>query len=474
MSSSASRGVCLRFAPSPSGQLHLGNARVALINFLFKLHKGGKLFLRVDDTDLQRSDASQVPNIMADLQSLGIVIDDQPIYQSKRLDRYQEVAAELLKRQIAYRCYCSSEELQAEDERARRAGKPPRYSGRCKRLSTSDIETLTKESPRQPVVRLNTDCFGPQPLRFRDRVAGDVSTPKGAFGDFILLRSNGVASFNFATAIDDMDYGITHIVRGNEHLPNSARQMLIWQALKYRSPYFAHLSLLVGDSGKPLAKREGDLSVREFLQRGYLAEALAHYLLWIGSPTVGEKPCKDLKELAVHFRWPKGGSTAHFEQKKLDYFNRRYLHELSARELLGRYELFGDTLSVARQRVLRYIELFQENFNTLLDVDGVHQMWPDKESPSYPFVAAQVSPHLGGDDFQRLCRELRQRLRDSQLDDEVAWRDLLESVATATGLPKRKFFKGLRIMLTGREHGPELHKILELISRDDLLQRLPH
>jgi glutamyl-tRNA synthetase len=465
----------VRFAPSPSGHIHLGNARVAMINYIFALKEQGEFILRVDDTDHKTTDADNIPKIREDLECLGVKITSTPIHQSSRFDLYRQHSERLMKEGWAYYCYCSPEKIELENRLALKANRPPRYNGRCKNLHGEALEEIKRTATTPPVVRFNVDLHHAKSVQFNDELLGTVETPLDAFGDFIIVRANGVASYNFASAIDDMEMQISHIIRGADHLSNTARQMLIWEALKHPNPpRFVHLSLLTGPRGEPLSKREGDSSVRQILARGFLPEAITHYLLSIGNSHIPEQAFSDLGELAKNFTWPSASSVTHHEEAKLIFFNRLYLRSQSSETLLKNLPRLNLKLTVPEATVKAYLELFKENMTTLTEIVKVEALFPSALSANYAFRSSEKNcvEHLSSQEFSALIAKFMNLLKSTSLKSEPEWQQLVKDLIQAFELPKKKLFMGLRLMLTGETHGPELHKILMLIGRENLLQRL--
>jgi glutamyl-tRNA synthetase len=285
----------VRFAPSPTGLLHVGNARTALFNWLLARGRGGTFVLRIEDTDVERSTPESEQGILNDLRWLGLDWDEGPdvggphgpYRQSERLDLYRSYAHELVEQGHAYHCFCSAEQLEADRRAALESGRPPQYSGRCRDLSPSTAaERLASGHPA--VVRFRV----PQgrTVAFQDVVRGTVQFETEVIGDPVLVRSDGHPAYNFAVVIDDALMEITHVVRGEDHISNTPRQVLLYEALKFQPPVFAHLALVLGPDHTPLSKRHGATSVSEFRTRGYLPEALVNYLALLGwSPGGGDE-----------------------------------------------------------------------------------------------------------------------------------------------------------------------------------------
>ncbi len=279
--------VRVRFAPSPTGSLHIGGARTALFNWLFARHYGGKFILRVDDTDLQRSTKESMKGILDGLKWLGIDWDEGPIYQSQRLDEYRKFANKLLDEGKAYYCFCTKEELEEMRRRAENEGRPFMYTGKCRNLTREQIEEYLKKGKR-PVIRLKVPSEGKTIVH--DIIRGDVEFDNSTIDDFIIMKSDNMPTYNFATVVDDYQMGITHVIRAEEHLSNTPKQILIYEALGLETPQFAHVSMVLAPDRSKLSKRHGATSVQEFEEQGYLPEAIVNYITLLGwMPKDGEE-----------------------------------------------------------------------------------------------------------------------------------------------------------------------------------------
>ena len=321
----------LRFAPSPSGLLHVGNARTALFNWMFARATGGTFIVRIEDTDVERSTRQSELGILDDLRWMGLDWtegvdaggDHGPYRQSERLHIYRAHAVELMSRGHAYRCFCSPGQLEADRQAALSGGRPPMYAGRCRDIP-ADTARQRVQSGEPAVIRLRVPAG--RAVVFNDIVRGEVQFDTAVIGDPVLVRSDGGPAYNFAVVIDDALMGITHVVRGEDHISNTPRQLLLYEAFGWTPPQFAHVSLVLGPDHAPLSKRHGATSVKEFRDRGYLPEALTNYLALIGwSPGEGEE-LLPLDELARRFRLEDVGHSAGvFDVEKLAWVNRHYL-----------------------------------------------------------------------------------------------------------------------------------------------------
>ncbi|GBD43004.1 Glutamate--tRNA ligase 1 [bacterium HR40] len=436
--------VLTRFAPSPSGRLHLGNARIAILAWLFAKSHGGDMLLRFDDTDRTRSDPSFEAAIREDLRWLGL--DWRAEYrQSERSPLYLVHFEELLARGRIYPCYETEEELAALRARALARGEPPRY----RRLEGEGGTPAGAAASREPYFRFRLE---PQPAVFRDLVFGERTIAVESLSDPVVRRADGSFTYIFASVVDDVDLGITHVVRGEDHLTNTAVQIQIFAALDAKPPAFAHLPLLCDVSGRPLSKRLNDLSLVALRDQGFLAPALFAYLARLGTgiaPAPDDRPESLVRsfDIAAFGRAP-----ARLDIDDLRRFNGRMLRTLSFHEVAAQLAALG--LSRVDEE---FWQLVRPNVDTLAEVG----MW-------WQIVHGPITPVVTD-------RELLERaaaLLPERLSSPAEARAFLDQLAAATGRRGRALFRPLRLALTGREHGPELALLLPRLGRDRALARL--
>src|SRR6188474_325425 len=322
----------LRFAPSPTGQLHVGNARTALFNWLLARGQGGTFILRIEDTDLERSSRESEQAILEDLRWMGLDWtegidaggDRGPYRQTERLHIYRAYAVELMASGAAYHCFCAADQLEADRQAALAAGRPPKYVGRCRNLARDEARRRI-ESGEKAVIRFRVPD-GTRDVVFNDLVRGEVRFSTEVIGDPVLVRSDGVPAYNYAVVIDDALMAISHVIRGEDHISNTPRQLLLYEAFGWRPPHFAHVSLVMGPDHSPLSKRHGATSVAEFRARGYLPEALTNYLALIGWSPGADEELLPIEQVAARFRLQDVGHSAGvFDIEKLAWVNRHYL-----------------------------------------------------------------------------------------------------------------------------------------------------
>ncbi|MGH9041289.1 MAG: glutamate--tRNA ligase [Acidimicrobiia bacterium] len=371
MSPNETSGVRVRFAPSPTGYLHVGGARTALFNWLYARHHGGTLVLRIEDTDLERSREPWVDGIQSTLRWLGLDWDEGPYRQSVRRDRYAEAVTQLQEQGSAYWCYCTEDELAARADEARAAGRDPSYDGRCRDLTAAE-RTAKADEGRPRVIRFRTPDEGVS--RFDDVVRGEVAVDWSTIGDFVIVRSTGASVFFLANAVDDADMGITHVIRGEDLIDSTHRVLALREALGFAGrPTFAHLPLLVGADRGKLSKRHGAVALEDFADRGYLPEALRNYLGLLGYSGIEEgSELLSAEEMAAAFDLARvTRAAAFFDYDKLNWMNGEYIRGLPLPELVARSLPFGRTRVGARLDEATFagaVPLARERALTLADL----------------------------------------------------------------------------------------------------------
>lgn len=472
----------LRFAPSPTGQLHVGNARTAIFNWLLATGSGGTFMLRIEDTDRERSTAVSEHAILDDLRWMGLDWSEGvevggacgPYRQTERLDLYRDKATALLEAGHAYYCFCSADTLDAERKAALAAGQPPMYRGTCRHITLDDARRR-REAGESAVIRLRVPEA--RDVSFTDIVRGTVTFNTSVIGDPVLVRSDGIPAYNFAVVIDDALMDITHVVRGEDHISNTPRQILLYEAFGWTPPAFAHVSLVMGPDHSPLSKRHGATSVAEFRARGYLPEALVNYLALIGwSPGEGEE-LLPLEELARRFRLETVGHSAGvFDEEKLAWVNRHYLKQAAPARLtaLGvRYlrqagwidQVSGEDIAYLAEIVpvtaasLDRLEQLPARLAFLFDYSAERALANDamraEALAARPVVDALVAELASGE----------------PLLDKEAFRALAARVRERTGQKGKALFHPIRLVLTGEAEGMELDLAVPAIERGAV--RLP-
>jgi nondiscriminating glutamyl-tRNA synthetase len=467
----------VRFAPSPTGQLHVGNARTALFNWLLSHGHDGTCILRIEDTDSERSTRESEVSILEDLRWLGLDWDEGPdvdgphgpYRQSERLHLYASYANELMAASHAYHCFCEPAKLESDRQEDLAAGRPPKYRGTCRRLSRDEARARV-EAGERPAIRFRVPDGGD--VTFRDLVRGDVTFSTEVIGDFVLVRSDGRPAYNFAVVVDDALMAITHVIRGEDHISNTPRQVLIYRALGFAPPEFAHLSLVMGPDHTPLSKRHGATSVSEFRARGYLPEALVNYLALIGWSPGGDKELMPLDELARRFSLDKVGHSAGvFDVEKLAWMNRHYMKEASPARLAvesARYFLERGYLLRRTDQALDYLASIVPMAQTGT-VDRLEEV-PDRLKFLFEFdaAAAVARPDVAEVLHERGAREVLAALPqaiDGPLLDRESFRAMANRVKERTGQKGKALFHPIRVALTGEGGGPELDLAVPAIDR---------
>ena len=459
--------ITTRFAPSPTGELHLGNARTALFSWLFARHHGGRFVLRIEDTDTERSKEAFTLALMEDLKWMGLGWDAGPglaaggeeYHQSRRGAIYARHSATLDAGGLTYPCYCTPLELDLSRKAQLAAGRPPRYAGTCRELSP---EARVRKSAQgiSPTTRFRvpTGKF----VEFDDMVHGPQRFATDDIGDFILRRADGSAAFFFSNAIDDAEMGITHVLRGEDHLTNTPRQLLVLEALKLRAPTYGHLSLLVGADGSPLSKRHGATSVREFRERGYLPMALANHLFRLGHSS-SENGVLTPEQMARAFTVKHlGRAPARFEESQLNAWQRDVAHHLPLEES-ERWLESETPRDIDAQRRRAFIAAIRPN--VLLPGDVAR--WRDVVFGPSPALdeTSLARVREAGPQFFRAAAEAA-AANGANLDA------IVDAVKAATGAKGQALWKPLRLALTGATEGPELAPLLLSMEPSSIHQRL--
>ena len=476
--------VRVRFAPAPTGSLHVGGARTALFNFLFARHTGGAFVLRSEDTDLARSSPESERVIQDDLRWLGLTWDEGPdiggrhgpYRQSDRAERYRLAAARLVETQQAYPCYCTPEELEAERHVAERKGIAPRYSGKCRDL-TSEQRSALEAQGRKPALRFR---MPERDIYVEDLVRGSVHFPAGSIGDFVVMKSEGGPAYNFAAVVDDSDMAISHVIRGDEHLPNTPRQVALYEALERPLPLFAHASMILAPDHQKLSKRHGATSVSEYRDQGFLPAALVNYLALLGWSPGDDRELFALDELAKSFSLERvNASPAVFDHAKLRWFNAHYLRSLPKSE---RAELFARW--AARDATVAASPDLKDPFWRSLLADAMTDHV--EVLGQVPALAADVLKDTvtiepGAEDAlaHAAPRALVAQLAAAAVActnraalADITSKEALVRLGATHGLKGRALFRPIRIAATGQEHGIELHVLLPLLGPQRLAARI--
>jgi glutamyl-tRNA synthetase len=457
--------VVTRFAPSPTGYLHIGGARTALFNWLFARHHGGKYLLRIEDTDRERSTEAAIKAIIDGLHWLGLDPDEPPVFQSARAERHAEVARELLAKGNAYYCYATPEELEEMRATAKAEGRPMRYDGRWRDRDPADAPPGVK-----PVIRLKAPQEGETAVE--DRVQGLVTVANAQLDDMVLLRANGTPTYMHSVVVDDHDMGITHVIRGADHLTNTFRQVQLYRACGWEPPVFAHVPLIHGPDGAKLSKRHGALGVEAYREMGYLPEALRNYLLRLGWAH-GDAEIISTDQAIEWFDLDEvGRSPSRFDFAKLDNLNAHYIREASndrlLEEILPRLTAkLGPIDEAGASRVLRGMASLKNRARTLVDLAKSAEIYV-RGRPILPDEKA----------VKILTPEARARLgRLASAFIGVAWSGpeleaAARRLADAEGLKLGDVAQPLRAAVTGSAVSPPIFEVLEILGPEESLARI--
>ena len=458
--------VVVRFAPSPTGDLHLGSARTALFNWLYARHMEGRYLLRIEDTDRARSTREAVEVIFEGLGWLELMPDEPAVFQSQRQARHREVAERLLREGRAYRCWCTPEELAARREQARREGRPLGYDRRCRELPPH-----YRRPGVDPVVRLRVPLEGTTVVE--DLVQGTVEVENARLDDMVLLRADGSPTYMLSVVVDDLDMGITHVIRGDDHLTNTFRQLQIYRALEAQPPRFAHIPLIHGPDGRKLSKRHGAVSVLQYREMGILPEALRNYLARLGW-SVGDREILSTEDMVRHFDIRDvGRAPARFDVDKLLHLNAHWLRQRSDAELveLIRPWLERAGLEVGAEGLDRLREGMAElkvRARTLAELAQQARIYV---APRPLALDAKAAKWLGEEMRPRLLR-LAERLRGLEDWSPEALERLCRRFAEEEGIGFGRLAQPLRAALTGTTVSPGLFEVMRVLGREETLLRL--
>ena len=474
--------VRVRIAPSPSGNLHIGTARTALFNYLFAKKNHGKYVLRIEDTDLDRSSQAYIQNIYDSLKALGLNWDEGPdvggpygpYQQSERFDIYPKYAQKLIDAGYAYECFCTQEELEAEKQESIKNKKPHVYSGKCRHL-TEEQKAKYRAEGRKPSIRFHVPDSGE--TKFTDMVKGDLKFDNSLIGDFVIMKSNGTPTYNFAVVIDDMEMKISHIIRGEDHISNTAKQILIYEALGAEIPQFGHLGMILAPDRSKLSKRHGATAVSEFVEKGYLTEALVNFVALLGwSPSDGHE-IKTLDEIIQDFRiHDVSSSNSIFEYDKLNWMNGQYIKKMDikklsdlARPFLSMYDLSEMT----EENYERMIEVTREPITILSDLVNDVKYFFGQDAEIEPDVQTKI---LDSEDGQKVLRYVvDNELEKWDFEDSEKLHEQLADLRAyfkEQGIKPKETMWAIRAAVTGRTHGADMVAILQILGKERSIRRI--
>ncbi|MDP3669004.1 MAG: glutamate--tRNA ligase [Telluria sp.] len=457
--------VRTRFAPSPTGYLHLGGARTALFSWAYARHFGGTFILRIEDTDLERSTPEAVEAILQGMSWLGLSHDEGPFYQMQRMDRYREVVAQMLAAGTAYYCYSSPQEVEAMRERLRAAGEKPRYDGTWRPEAGKTLPAIPAD--RKPVVRFKNPLDGD--VSWDDVVKGTITISNREMDDLVIARPDGTPTYNFCVVIDDWDMQITHVIRGDDHVNNTPRQINILKALGAKLPLYGHVPMILGADGEKLSKRHGAVSVMDYPAQGYLPEAMLNYLARLGW-SHGDDEIFSMEQFCSWFDLDHlSKSPAQFNPEKLAWLNNHYIKQADNARLEGLVKPFMEkdgadfTNAPDLQAV---IGLMKERVNTINELADAAMLFYRTPDPAADLLA------------QHLNELSRPALQDyAKRSQTVEWKKealsvMLKEVLAAHKLKMPQMAMPLRLLLTGQLQTPSIDAVIELFGRETVLARL--
>ncbi|UOB20430.1 glutamate--tRNA ligase [Macrococcus armenti] len=476
--------VRVRYAPSPTGFLHIGNARTALFNYLFARHHGGDFVIRIEDTDTARNVEGGEASQLKFLKWLGMDWDESidkdggygPYRQSERADIYNPIIEKLLAEDKAYRCYMTSEELEREREAQLARGEMPRYGGKHAHLTEEEEAALIAEG-RQPSIRIRVPKD--KTYTFNDMVKGEVSFDSNGIGDWVIVKKDGIPTYNFAVAIDDHFMEITHVIRGDDHISNTPKQMMVYEALGYDIPTFGHMTLIVNEARKKLSKRDGSIIqfIEQYHDLGYLPEALFNFIGLLGWSPEGEEEIFTKEQFIEMFDEKRlSKSPAFFDKQKLAWINNQYM---KTKDLDTVFEM---TLPHMKKAELVSAQPTEEELAWAKALVGLYQ-----EQMSYAGEIVELSElffrdeiELGeaetevvnGEQVPELAQNLIQQLEALETFDAASIKSAIKAVQKETGIKGKNLFMPIRVMVTGQMHGPELPNTLELLGKDRVIARV--
>jgi glutamyl-tRNA synthetase len=475
--------VRVRFAPSPTGHLHVGGARTALFNWLFARNQGGAFILRVEDTDLERSTEESYRGIVAALRWLGLEWDEGPLtggawgpyFQSERRQVYREYAERLLSENKAYHCFCTPDELNAMREELKRQGKDPMYTRKCRDLDADVVASRLKEGTPH-VVRFKAPLGGE--TTFEDVVRGSVTFPNPQIDDFVIMKSDGYPTYNFAVVVDDSLMRISHVIRGEDHLSNTPKQIMLYDALGSEVPRFAHVPLIMGADGTRLSKRHGATAVGQFTEDGYLPEALVNYLALLGWAYDDRTELFELDDLISKFSLDKVSSKAAvFDYDKLRWMNAEYMKRRPLEDkvhlVIPHLEKAGLVDSPVSDEALAYVGRVVDALGDRLKVArqvGELAGFFFRDKVEFEPEAAEkfLKRHYVGPAFKLL----EERLRDLDPFDQTTIEPVMKGLVSEMGLKTGDLFQPVRVALTGSRHSPGIYDVMVVLGKTRVLARL--
>ena len=473
--------VRVRFAPSPTGYLHIGGTRTALYNYLYAKAVGGTFVLRIEDTDQERSKAEYEKLQIEDLEWLGIHHDEgpdkpnpkyAPYRQSERLEIYTKYAQDLIDRGLAYYDFCTDEELEEMKERATRESRPPHYEGKWKNPAYNEEALAKLAAGEKPAIRFRAPN---KPYVLNDKVKGRVVYPENMVGDFVIVRSNGLPVYNYCCVVDDVQMEITHVIRGEDHLSNTVRQLMIYEALNAKIPEFAHVSLLIGHDRQKLSKRHGATSVNLYRNENYLPGAMCNYLTLLGWSHPEEKDIFDNEELKQVFNLERfSSSPAMYDIEKLKWVNGQHIKKMSNEKLIELVEALPETDFIKQQTTEwknAAIDIIKQQVNFIADIP---KMVNEVILLDHLEMNDQLKDILSWETTPKIVAYLASEVNSfsGEYISEAQLNGWMDYVKKEMGIKGKPLFMGVRAALTGKDHGPELKFLIPLTPVNVIKKRL--
>ncbi|KPK71733.1 hypothetical protein AMJ87_06840 [candidate division WOR_3 bacterium SM23_60] len=465
--------VRVRIAPSPTGFFHVGSARTALYNWLFARHHRGTFILRVEDTDVERSSPDMIEVILDGLRWLGLDWDEGPYFQSQRLSLYRGVAEKLLKSNLAYYCYCNPEDLEREKQAAYKQKKDWQYDRRCLNLSTAEREAKEKAHTPKAVRFLIPD----HTVSYADLVHGTIEREAQNIEDFVILRANLMPTYNLACVVDDHEMGISHVIRAVDHITNTPKQILLYEALGLAKPEFAHLPLILGSDKKKLSKRHGAVSLITYRERGFMPETVVNFLALLGWSPGDDREIMNISEIIDRFSLDRiNAANAVFDVTKLEWMNGQYIYALTDEQLFEKIKpqiiaagLMSEDETVERRDwILRICHLMKPRLKVMSDIVENGSFF-FTEDFVYDEEALQKHFH---ETAIALVRDFIQVLEKTESFSATEIEQTLRAFVSAKGIKARALIHPLRVFVTGKQGGPGLFETFEVIGKDKCIDRL--
>ncbi|EAA9756064.1 glutamate--tRNA ligase [Salmonella enterica] len=476
--------VRVRYAPSPTGHLHIGNARTALFNYLYAKHNNGKFIIRIEDTDVKRNIAGGEESQLKYLKWLGIEWDESidvggeygPYRQTERLDIYRKYTQELLDKGLAYRCYCTEEELEQEREEQTARGETPRYSGKHRDL-TPEQQSAFEAEGRVASIRFRVPAE--QTYTFDDMVKGTISFNSKESGDFVIVKKDGIPTYNYAVAVDDHLMKISHVLRGEDHISNTPRQLMIYEALGWEPPQFGHMTLIVNENHKKLSKR--DESVIQFIEQydqlGYLPEAMFNFISLLGWSPEGEEEIFSQEQLISIFDTKRlSKSPAVFDTHKLAHLNNHYIKnadpdriaEMAIPHLQKAGRIATELSPEQKEWAYTLVHLYQEQMNSASDIVELSEVF----FRSHLELESEGAAVLAEEQVPTVLKAFADKVQASDEFTPSKMAALIKEVQKETGFKGKQLFMPIRVALTGQTHGRDLNQTIVLLGRDTVIDRL--